>query len=322
VTLLDIVVLDDDAAVRGLAPEWAALWRRCPGATPFQHPAWLLPWWAVFGTGRPRLALLRGAGGALLALLPIYELAAEGKTLPIGAGLSDYFDALIAPDAADDAAEILLRAALHDSAVPCHLLDLPPGAAVRHARTPPGWRSRLIETEPCPVLDIGSTPARQLRKLRMSRHRSDRAGGWAMRTARADTLHETFAELIRLHAARWGERGEPGVLSDPRVRAFHAAALPGLHAAGLLRLRALRLADRVAAVIYALQVPGRMFCYLGGFDPARGFESPGTLLLGAMLEEAAAQGVTECHFLRGAEAYKYAWGARDRRNALRILEPA
>ncbi len=48
-------------------------------------------------------------------------------------------------------------------------------------------------------------------------------------------------------------------------------------------------------------------------------ESPGTILLGAMIEEAAAEGVAELHFLRGAEAYKYAWGATDRHNATRIL---
>ena len=34
-----------------------------------------------------------------------------------------------------------------------------------------------------------------------------------------------------------------------------------------------------------------------------------------MIDAALAEGRREIHFLRGDEAYKYAWGARDRMNA-------
>src|SRR3954467_7238622 len=34
-----------------LLPQWWALWDRCPSATPFQSPAWLLPWWRAFQPG-------------------------------------------------------------------------------------------------------------------------------------------------------------------------------------------------------------------------------------------------------------------------------
>ncbi len=68
-------MLASDAALRGLRPEWEALWRRAAAAaTPFQSPAWLLPWWGAFGTGRPRAAALRGGDWRLLGLLPLYLL--------------------------------------------------------------------------------------------------------------------------------------------------------------------------------------------------------------------------------------------------------
>ena len=57
-----------------------------------------------------------------------------------------------------------------------------------------------------------------------------------------------------------------------------------------------------------------MYFYLNGYDVGQAFVSPGTLLVGAMLEEAAAEGRAEAHFLRGREGYKYAWGAVDRMN--------
>ena len=35
--------LDTIADLVRLLPQWWALWDRCPSATPFQSPAWLLP---------------------------------------------------------------------------------------------------------------------------------------------------------------------------------------------------------------------------------------------------------------------------------------
>ena len=61
--------------------------------------------------------------------------------------------------------------------------------------------------------------------------------------------------------------------------------------------------------------PDSDFFYLSGFDPGFAFESPGTILLAHMIEEAAREGRSEVHFLRGGEAYKYAWGGVDRMNA-------
>jgi CelD/BcsL family acetyltransferase involved in cellulose biosynthesis len=38
------------------------------------------------------------------------------------------------------------------------------------------------------------------------------------------------------------------------------------------------------------------------------------VLLGLVLEDALREGVREIDFLRGAERYKYAWGAKDEAN--------
>ena len=301
-----IEILDTDVAVAALAPEWAALWSRCPDATPFQSPHWLLPWWCAFGTGLPRVALER-RGGAVVGILPLYVLSGERKALPIGAGTSDYLDGL------GDPAPLLPALLDRLRADPVDHVDL--------IETPP-W-SRLLGLpgvtwtpgSPCPVLTLADIPSGIRRKLRMSRHRAERAGGWAVETATADTLDADLDMLIRLHQGRWTAQGEPGVLADPAVLSFWRDAAQGLLAAGSLRLQLLRVGGVVAASIMALLSPGRIFFYLSGYDPAQAFVSPGTLLLGAMLEQATAEGRVEAHFLRGQESYKYAWGAVDRWNA-------
>lgn len=314
----------DDAALHSLQPEWDALWRRVPGASPFGHPGWLLPWWRQFGTGQPRVACIH-QGGRLAGILPLYVLD-EGtpRLLPIGAGTSDHLDALLEPG-------VLVNALLHPLLAeghPCDLIEMPPGAALLGLSAPSDWRATWREDSPCPVLALPGTaealseavPARTLRKLRMNRNRAERAGGALIETATADTLAPLIAELTRLHQARWTDAGEAGAFADPRVAGHLAEAAPALLAAGLLRLQAVRLDGEVAAAALALLAPGRILFYLSGYDAARAFESPGTLLLGAMLEEAVREGRREADFLRGGETYKYAWGATDRRNRACRLE--
>ncbi len=49
--LLSLERLGDLDALRR---EWRLLWQRCPTATPFQSPDWLIPWWRRYGDGRLR----------------------------------------------------------------------------------------------------------------------------------------------------------------------------------------------------------------------------------------------------------------------------
>jgi len=319
-----VFLLDTDAALLALAPEWEALWRRVPGAGPFASPAWLLPWWRHFGTGAPRVAIQRD-GGRLAGVLPLYRLDEPGvrKLLPIGAGTTDYLDALLAPGVAVGP---LLQAALDHARVDgvdvCDLIEVPPGSALRGI-APLGWGVHWAEGQPCPVLSLpgavaelaGVIPGNTLRKLRMNRNRAARAGGFTVETAEAATLHELLSELVRLHQARWTAQGEPGALAGTAVLAFHRDAAVGLLRDGVLRLQVLRIGGAVAAACYALlDERERILFYLSGFDAAYSFVSPGSLLLAAMIEQAVGEGRREANFLRGREDYKYAWGGVDRFN--------
>ena len=251
----------------------------------------------------------RRQSGKLAGILPLYVLPSERKALPIGAGTTDYLDALGNTDG-------LLPAALDrlsGDVDHCDLIEIPPWSNLPQQPTA-DWQASWADSSACPVLTLPDLPSGIRRKLRMNRHRADRAGGWTVETASAATLTECLASLVRLHQARWTAQDETGSLDDPAVLEFWREAAPLLLEGGLLRLQRLSIGGAVAAAIAALLAPGRIFFYLSGFDEAQAFVSPGTLLLGAMLEQASNEGRTEAHFLRGREAYKYAWGAIDRRN--------
>jgi len=310
---MTVEVIDDPAALQALLPEWTALWDATPGATPFQSPHWLLPWWRVFGTAAPRVATWRGQG-RLLGVLPAYVLDESGrrKLLPIGAGTTDYLDAL--GDGAAPMLHALLHRAARDGVPVCDLIELPPGSALHAVPAPEGWQRACRQREACPVLPLPGIPPSMRRNLRLARNRAARAGGLTRHDATPATLHRHLDTLAALHQARWANEGQAGVMADPAVLRFHRLAAPGLLAAGLLRLVVLGIGTTPAAACLALLDRRRIHFYLSGYDPAQRQVSPGTLLFGALLDQAEAEGRDEAHFLRGREPYKYAWGATDRDN--------
>ena len=320
-------IIGSTADLFAFRSEWEELWRRVPGASPFQSPSWLLPWWRQFGTDSPVVATWR-MGNRLAGVLPCYVLAERGdsKLLPIGVSLSDYFDALIAVDAPLGTATQLLSAVLEAAGVSvCDLPDMPPGAALLDAEPSPDWQAHAIAGQPCPVLSVpdGATfdrivPAKTRRKLRMNRNRADRIGGWTTRWADPSTFPAALGALIDLHQARWTAKDEPGVFSDRRVPECLGETGADLLSEGGLALASVVVRDQTAAACLMLRsVPDRLYLYLSGFAEEFAFLSPGTILLGDIVETAIRDGVREIHFLRGSEAYKYAWGGVDRRNTTR-----
>lgn len=312
-------------ALAALEPEWWALWRRAPGATPFQSPAWLIPWWRHFHPGALTAAAV-WKGSRLIGLAPFYrEDGVHGRRLlPVGISVTDYHDVLL-DEAQGNEAAAALAGALGREAVweswECE--ELPPGAAAFALPVPSGCAEAVTAQSPCPVLDLGGpdlsrvVPKPKRANLNTARNRAARRGPIRIERAQGAAVLAAFDHLVRLHRLRWRSRGEGGVLADERVLAFHREALPRLDAAGLLRLYTLALDDRIVAASYGFHHAGRGYSYLTGFDPAFAFESPGQILLAHAIEEALAEGAREFHFLRGQEPYKYEWGAVDRWNRRR-----
>lgn len=306
----------DEAALAALEPDWWELWRACPAATPFASPAWLLPWWAAFRPGQLATVAIR-QDGRLVGLAPLWlEDGPLGRRLlPLGIGITDHLDVLLHPDA-PGAGTALVEAVRSSPDWDAWSLEELSGDAM--ALRLPLLDAEVADHSACPVLflDGEHVPAAKRRKLRMSLNRVAKRDG---QVAVPTDIHSFCDNLIRLHGARWRERGEAGVLDDPAVRRFHETALPGLAEAGLARLFTLTIEDQVAGAYYGLHHRGRAYAYLGGFDPAFAFESPGTVLMGHAIEVARREDAREFDLLRGQEPYKYEWGARDRMNRRLIV---
>jgi CelD/BcsL family acetyltransferase involved in cellulose biosynthesis len=312
-------VLTEPAQLAAIEPAWRDLWHRVRGAAPFTHPGWLLPWCRHFGRARV-LASAVWERGRLVGLAPM-EIWREREVRVLkllGAGVSDALDVLVEPGAEASALAAFVDSwrQLRASWDVCELSPLCPDSPLVHAVLP-GW-DPVEQCEVSPALDLHGgrsleelVPSRLGRNVGYARRRLERAGTLTVDRASAQSANELFDELVSLHAARWQTMGEHGVLGDPAVQSFHHDVVLQFVREGMLRMVALRLDGRPIGVLYGFASHGRCYYYLSGFDPELRTFSVGSVLIAQSIEDARAAGDRWFDFLRGAEPYKYAWGARD-----------
>ncbi|MDQ6708246.1 MAG: GNAT family N-acetyltransferase [Acidobacteriota bacterium] len=309
-----------------LAPEWRSLYRRCPNATPFQSPEWLLPWLRHMFRGGEIWALVYRHENRLAALASLFIRRHwrdfETRQISfIGTGISDYLDVLADPDSAPlGISSILAHIAENRSRWDiCHLQELRPSSPLLAADFPAGVSKRVMPAGICPVLRLPESmalvterlPHKFRTDLRRAGNRLRTSGDFIFETATSENLSEYLEALFRLHSARWELRDEPGVLRSVDIREFHREAAQGLFDAGQLRVHGLRRENEIVAVVYSFLNNDRAYAYLGGFDPAISRLSPGSVLIEFAIKSAVEEGVREYDFLREKEEYKHLWGAVD-----------
>lgn len=307
---------------------WSDLWRRDPAATPFQSPMWVLPWFRHFGSGEV-LAIASRENDRLEALAPMFILRdeddpSESLGMLIGTGNTDYLDVLATDRAV--VASILEWIASADCAM-WDLQQLRETSPLLAAPAPANCDDEVEDQDACLVLsidgagedlqNIASTHFRK--KLRYYRRLLEREGSVTLETPARETLDEFMSALFALHAARWKLKGLPGMLAADVDQSFHREVARCMLDAGALRMYALRVNERIAAVFYGFAHHGTVYYYLSGYDPALDKMSPGTVIVAHAIEQAVRSGAKTFDFLRGAEEYKYAWGAKDRLNRRRRL---
>ena len=315
----EIGIVNDEAALSALEPEWRELWERDPTATPFQSPAWLVPWVRTFAGPDWLVAAMRRRG-RLMAVLPLFCVDdVHGRRLmSMGAGISDYGDGVFDPEVGCEEASMLIMALNDWPAI--ELLQIPRESPLLTAAAPRGWSDYQCPAEPCPVIPLPAVLSSGMRQnLRYYRGRVERNEIKHALLSSRDGALPALECLFALHGARWESRGSPGVLSNEKVRCFHRQAVPALADAGLLRMHVLHRRGTPIAVGYMLTAKARAYDYITGSDPDLAALGLGTVLIGCAIQAAAEEGVREFDFLRGREDYKYRWGARDRPTFARRL---
>lgn len=324
-TPFDTVILRDAARLRELEPAWWKLFARAPSATPFQSPAWVVPWTECLAAERPVRLVVVSHGHELMGLLLLVIDQDGNRRIArlLGYGESDVLDCLIDPTKVQAVLACFSRAMreLTEELDALELTDLPEDTALARLDLCDARGACCI----CPRIPLDQDFEAYLRTLPSWLARNVRQGEARLKRRKE---HSVFAEqasydsqldaFFDLHAARWQSRGLPGVLADEDVRRFHRRATPELLAHGLLELSTSFVEGEPVASSYVL-VRRDASLYLSGFDPAFARDSLGSVVIARSIARAIRAGRAHYDFLRGTEAYKYTWGARDRSTTLLTL---
>ncbi len=304
------------SSISSLASEWRALFSRCPGATTFQRAEWLLKWMDVFKPACPFVVAVWHESTLVgLAPLLIYQQNGQSVLAFAGGGVSDYLDVLLDPLHAENTLDAMFDVvrAHKDSFDRIELTDLSKSSILLN-------RSCGLEIDThdaCVVLDLPSSlehlpsivSSHKLRNFRNAKRRMAEAGEFQVAIADQSNRVEALSTLFQIHSDRWERAGQPGVLGRDDIRQFHQEVAAQLINAEVLRLYMLRLNNQVIAMVYAFFEMDAVYCYLQGYDPAYRKLSPGTFLLGSVIQDAVRYGAKRIDFLRGQESYKLSWGA-------------
>lgn len=314
---MPIEVITELDALERVVEDWWTLFASASSPTPFQTPAWLLAWYRNLGDGELRVLTVRD-GATLTGLAPFTISTEEGERVlrPLGAGVTDICDLLIARHSEAETAKTILRELVHgldwDRCDWAGLSALSPllDAARILGHSP-------VEEQVAPVLPL-HREARQLTKvvpagmaanICAAERRAGKLGGLSFEIPEQGACDSFLDKLFALHRARWERSGQEGVLAHPAVQSFHKQALPSLMARGLARIHLVRIGDNLAAAHYGLAARRRHYYYLGGYDPELRAAGPGNLAVAYAIKRAIEEDATEFHFLRGDEPYKRRWGA-------------
>ena len=149
------------------------------------------------------------------------------------------------------------------------------------------------------------------RKIKTEQRKLSRLNGVILRrTESRDELGRDYAELVRLHVARWKAMDMNGAFSDPLFSAFQREVCGQMLDCGFLELGFISVSGRNIAAIYNLNYNGKVYYYQSGIDmDFNRSMSPGLLLHSLSIRGAIDAGATEYDFMISGpdDAYKKTW---------------
>lgn len=301
-----------------LAPEWDALWRAIPDATPFNHPEWMAAW----VRSQPPSNVARASGPLFLAIRIEDTLVGVASVMPdqrvatsVGdPNVTDYSFPLATPGQEEAVAEGVLEWLVEDLTTGLDLWGMPADSPLRPAfRTAAerfGWSYDEVPAAVSPritlpgdfelyVASLNKHDRHELRrKLRHLEASADVRFESVTGGAAIMEHFDRFLELMRLSRADKQE-----FLTEQRVAFFRDLART-LGDLGIARLGTLTLDGAEAAMVFAFEDESTTYLYNSGYDPAFSHSAVGLVSKAYAVRDSIERGKSTFDFLRGDEDYK------------------
>lgn len=308
-----------------LAMEWDHLVAHSMTNTPFQQLAYQRAWWQHLRPTNATLhtIALRDDNGTLNGLACFFLL---DEVLYFNGCVeeTDYLDVICPADQAPTLWQAVFDRLCNRDFPEWKAFDLcnVPEASITRTLFPDlaPWSGLDFHEEiheVCPVIQLPTTfeayletmDSKQRREVQRKLRRADAANAHLVFVGRDDDLNaavERFLELLQ--KSTYSKRDW---LNDGRRALFHETARAALDN-DMLQLVFIEVEGIKAAALFNFDYNGRIWVYNSGLDPASfGSLSLGVVMTAKVIKKAITDGRTAFDFLRGSEAYKYRFGAKD-----------
>jgi CelD/BcsL family acetyltransferase involved in cellulose biosynthesis len=323
-------------AVEALRDEWVDLLARTPNDLPFVLPEWATCWWEAFGQRGPligdslRVMAARNDAGKLVGLAPMMstERPRLGPVrirslafLGVDQFVSELRTPILDPAYEGEVARAFAAELLADKGWDWISWD-----GLEHGST----FARVLEetmglewgaVESGNVLALAPTWEEFRRGLKRNIKESlrhcynslKREGHTAhlVVATRADDIQRALSAFFTLHTARAQHTGSvthPDRFATPPVRRFLEEVCARLAERGVARVLTLMVDDVPVASRVAFLLPGCLYLYYSGFDPAWGKYSVATTLVAEAIKYAIELGLPRLHLSMGVDVSKSRWG--------------
>lgn len=319
---MEVSVRRDDAALTDLSGEWLTLWRKDPAASVFQTPQYARAAWETEIGADQTLAVIEMRRGGELAAFATASVDLDGTLRFLGnKEVTDYLGPVCEPADRDAVADAFFSATNELEWSQAELFGLAtdtgwPESLARAAKAA-GHTVEEIQQDVCPRIgplrtydDYLSTLDGKLRhEIRRKARRLEReAGAYTIRVSDRSTLDADLETFYEMHRSSTGPKGrfmheDVAVLFTRIARAFDEE--------GWLRLTWLEHEGAALAGTFSFAAKNVWSVYNSVYDHTKGDLAPGMVLMADTIRLAAEEGCGVLDMLRGAEPYKYRFGAVD-----------
>jgi CelD/BcsL family acetyltransferase involved in cellulose biosynthesis len=319
-----------------LLADWERLYAGQPGATPFMSPGWARAWFPTFGMDAEPFTVVVRDGGEVAGLAPLVRRRQGPLRVlePVGMDPGDYWDVLAVPGRGAEVAAAAAQALrAHAGEWDAWILRCPPPESPVPAALDAGSLRSLVRPPiPAPAIELPASFDAYLKGLSSSHRQNLRKHLRRLDNGEIELAEVTdvarLGEVVErwqgFRRAQWAAAGRdinPEHLS-PRFAAFMLACLRELLPAGLALVWEFRRAGEVIGTYCNFADDAAFYWYLGGFDPAHTKLGLGKIAIGHGIRTSIEAGRRRYDFGRGAEPYKYWYGAIDRPLAARVVGTA
>lgn len=319
---MEVSVRRDDAALTDLSGEWLTLWRKDPAASLFQTPQYARAAWETELGADQTLAVIEMRRGGELAGLATATVDVDGTLRFLGnKEVTDYLGPVCEPSDRDAVAAEFVSAVDPLEWSHAELFGLASDSgwpdALARASKAAGHSVEEVQQDVCPRIAtlgtyedyLASLDGKSRHEIKRKARRLEREGGpYTIRLSDRPTLDADLERFYEMHRSSTGPKGrfmheDIAVLFTRIARAFEAE--------GWLRLTLLERGGRALAGMFSFVAKETWSVYNSAYDHTQGELAPGMVLMSETIRLAAEEGCDVFDMLRGAEPYKYRFGAVD-----------